>query len=131
MIVVNAQSDFLNHAKAEMAHAADVAAERPTRFYTPTAGQVAVSDKLEDIGLLEGRHAHQVVMNRLAEVDQRLASGETAEQIAILFTLRDLVGVEENEMDAVYAYLKAKPVSLASAAREFSWRELEQVRAQC
>lgn len=116
MITLDAQS------RAEMAHAQDVAADYvPGPRHNPTPEQIAVRDAYAEIGNLDTYDATRFVMAGLALIDQRIAAGVTAEQIAIDMTLTRLVGLTLEESEFVQKRAKANGVSVREAARKFSY----------
>jgi hypothetical protein len=124
MITLTAQADTAAHAKAVRDHEGDVAADRPVRFHKPTAAQTAVRNELEELGRLDTKDAISMVLGRFAEIDQLIEAGKTPEQIAVLFVLRDLVGVEPEQMKSVMVHLETEP-DFRTAVRDFSFLDLE------
>jgi hypothetical protein len=115
MITLDAQS------AAEIAHSYDVAAEYvpASRRHKPTAEQIAVRNELASIGNLDEYDSTQMVMHRLALIDQRIAAGVSAEQIAIDITLTSIIGLTLEESEFVQSRAKKNGVAVREAARNF------------
>ncbi len=117
MITIDAQT------AAEIAHMHDVAEDYvPAKNrHQPTPEQIAVRNELEEIGNLDSYDATRIVMGRLAEVDQRIAAGVTAEQIAIDITMTGLNSLTHQESEFFQKRTKLAGISVRQAARDFHY----------
>jgi len=125
MIQITAQT------AAEIAHSYDVAADYVpfARRHTPTPEQIAVRDELASIGNLDTSDATSMVMGRLALIDQRIAAGVSAEQIAIDITLTSIVGLTLEESQFLQARAKAKGLVVRNVARDFHYSDHDELAA--
>ena len=115
MIAINAQ------VAAEIAHMHDVAEDYVpvSKRHQPTAEQIAVRNELADIGNLDEYDATRIVMGRLALIDQRIAAGVSAEQIAIDITMTGLNSLSLEESEFFQKQAKKNGLVLRDAVRNF------------
>jgi len=107
--------------RAEMSHAQDVAADYVPMAarHTPTPKQISVRNELEEIGKFDSYDATRMVMGYLDVINQRVAAGVSAEQIAIDMTLVKIVGLSFQEAEFVQTRAKNNGVPIREAAKNF------------
>ena len=90
------------------------------------AGELELANALSDVGNLDFTDAKRMLAGRISEAQEALKTS-TPVEIACDWTLRHLVGVKDNQMDAVTGALKARGGDYAQQVSQVSWLTIEKM----
>ena len=98
------------------------------QFVQPTDADIAVRDAIASISMLDTGMATAIVVSGLERFRAAQRQGHSAEAIAFDYHLRNIVGLNRIEAEAVLLHLKSTTTDLRKAVSDFSWMDFEQMR---